>query len=121
MGSPPFPGKGTTELVRWVGPHGGLCLVKVEATFTSIALQIELEMCPIEEIFTRDQGNVTEKPVQLQKMALSLELNPDGRAGPARRSHTQSLPRLEGPESLPSLPLKSGPQGMCFLPSGWNP
>ena len=30
-------------------------------------------MCPIEEIFTHDQGNVTEKKVQLQEMALFLE------------------------------------------------
>ena len=30
-------------------------------------------MCPIEEIFTHDQGNVTEKKVQRQKMALFLE------------------------------------------------
>ena len=30
-------------------------------------------MCPIEEIFTHDQGNVTEKKVQWQKMALFLE------------------------------------------------
>ena len=30
-------------------------------------------MCPIEEIFTHDQGNVTEKKVQLQEIALFLE------------------------------------------------
>lgn len=67
-------------------------------------------MCPIGDIFTHDQGNVTEKSVQLQKMARSLALTPEGRrrAGPEAVRVSILLPG----QALPPLPLKSCPGGV---------